>query len=339
MLEQVVRKRFYNQGGRPSSKLGWPHRMIPPKDAGTAPQIAPETATKPYIIACVPAHNEESSIARVIIKASRHVDRVVVCDDGSTDLTAEIASGLGALVLRHDKNLGYGASLATLFSFAQGSPADAMVTLDADGQHDPDDIPQLLKPLAEGGADIVIGSRFLGKGEVPNHRKTGIKIINKVAKTGTYEGVTDTQSGFRAYSRRAIQLIKPTESGMGASTEILIKAKSNSLRVSEVPITVSYAAGRGIDAGAVRQGGSVVLNTIKHLSIERPTLFYGMPGLLFLLIGLYFGVWTLQQYLDVGYIAPTLLLISLGAILLGIMFLSIMVILWVLVSVVREGRS
>jgi glycosyltransferase involved in cell wall biosynthesis len=295
-------------------------------------------AKKPYVVACIPAHNEESNIARVIIKAGHHVDRVIVCDDGSTDLTAEIASRLGAVVLRHEKNIGYGASIATLFNFALGSPVDAMVTIDADGQHEADDIPRILEPLAEGKADIVIGSRFLGCGEVPNHRKAGIKIINEVAKSGSYDGITDTQSGLRAYNRRAIQLIRPTESGMGASTEILIKAKSNSLRVAEVPIAVSYGEVRSIDAGAVRQGGSVVLNTIKHLSIERPVLFYGLPGLAFLIIGLVFGSWAIGIYLDYKYVPPNLAFIAIGSILMAVLFLMITVILWVLISVVREGR-
>lgn len=306
--------------------------MTSPAEAGSP------AAKKLYVLACIPAYNEESKISRVIVKASRHVDRVVVCDDGSTDMTAEIASRLGAVVLRHEKNLGYGASLATLFNFALGSPVDAMVTIDADGQHNADDIPRLLEPIAQGKADIVIGSRFLGTGEVPNHRKAGIRIINEVTKSGSYESITDTQSGLRAYSRRAIQLITPTESGMGASTEILIKAKTNALSVAEVPIAVSYGEVRDIDTGAVKQGGSVVLNTIKHLSIERPILFYGLPGLVFLAIGVAFGSMAINIYLDFNYVPPTLAIIAIGSILVASIFLMIMVILWVLVSVVREGR-
>jgi len=312
--------------------------MTPPGESGTASNAASIPHTKPFVLACIPAYNEESKIARVIIRAGRHVDRVVVCDDGSTDMTAEIASSLGAVVLRHVKNLGYGASIASLFNYALNSPADAVVTLDADGQHDPDDIPRLLEPLFEGKADLVIGSRFLGEGEMPNHRKTGIRIINEVAKSGSYDSITDTQSGFRAYSRKALQLIEPTESGMGASTEILIKAKSNSLRVAEVPVAVRYEAAKGIDAGAVRQGGSVVLNTIKHLSIEKPVLFYGLPGLIFLVVGVFFGSWAVDTYIRYAYLPANLALIAVGSILVGALFLMIMVILWVLISVVREGR-
>jgi glycosyltransferase involved in cell wall biosynthesis len=293
---------------------------------------------KAYIIACMPAHNEESTIAGVMVRAKRHVDRIVVCDDGSTDATAEIASALGAVVLRHERNIGYGAALKTLFDFAQGTPADIVVTLDADGQHDPNDIPAVADPIASGEADIAIGSRFLGLGEVPEHRKAGIAIINRVARSGSYNTITDTQSGFRAYNMAAIKAAAPTESGMGASTEILLKAKGGSLRVAEVPIAARYEKGARVDTRAVRQGGSVVFNTFKHLSIEKPHIFYGVPGAVALLVGLYFAVWTIQQYLELGYMAPTLLLIAIGGVLVGVMLLSMMITLWVLVSVVREAR-
>lgn len=297
-----------------------------------------EAKRKPYLVACIPAHNEEASIARIVLKAKQLVDSVVVCDDGSTDMTAEIASGLGAIVLRHGRNMGYGAAIKTLFDHSLKTPAEVVVTLDADGQHDPADIPAVAGPVIDGSAEISIGSRFLGRGEVPNHRRAGIKLINRVAGAGGYDSITDTQSGFRAYSRSAIRAITPTESGMGVSTEILLKAKASSLRIAEVPIAVKYEEGARMDSRAVKQGGSVVLNTIKHLSIERPHIFYGIPGVVSLVIGVFFAAWTIQQYLDTGFMAPTLLTISLGGILLGIMLLSMTITLWVLVSVVREGR-
>jgi glycosyltransferase involved in cell wall biosynthesis len=309
--------------------------MTSPEDAADPSSVS---LKKPYILACMPAHNEESTIAGVIVRAKRHVDRIVICDDGSSDATAEIASGLGAVVLRHERNVGYGAAIKTLFDFAQGTPADIVVTLDADGQHDPADIPAIVDPIVDGSADIVIGSRFLGRGEVPDHRKAGIAIINRVAKAGSYDTLTDTQSGFRAYNMAAIKAAMPTESGMGASTEILLKAKGGSLRIAEVPIAVKYGKDTKVDSRAVRQGGSVVLNTIKHLSIEKPHIFYGIPGTLSLLVGLFFAVWTLQQYIDYGYMAPTLLLLAIGGVLVGVMLLSMMITLWVLVSVVKEAR-
>jgi len=130
------------------------------------------TGKKPYIVACIPAYNEGLTIAKVILKARKHVDKVIVCDDGSTDMTAEIAEALGAEVIRHKRNMGYGAAIGSLFRRAREIGADVMVTLDADGQHDPDYIPRLIKPIIKGEADIVIGSRFLGGDvEVPTYRR------------------------------------------------------------------------------------------------------------------------------------------------------------------------
>ncbi|MEM2687352.1 MAG: glycosyltransferase family 2 protein, partial [Thermoproteota archaeon] len=110
---------------------------------------------RPFIVACIPAFNEERTIASVVIRAMRHVDKVIVCDDGSTDLTGEIAEKLGAEVMRHERNQGYGAALSTLFEKAREINADILVMIDADGQHNPDDIPKLLTPIINGEADIV----------------------------------------------------------------------------------------------------------------------------------------------------------------------------------------
>jgi len=116
---------------------------------------------RPFIIACIPAFREDASIARVIVKTLRYVDRVIVCDDGSPDMTAEIAERLGVEVIRHERNLGYGAALCSLFKRARELDPDVMVTLDADLQHDPDEIPKVLSPILRSEADVVIGSRFL----------------------------------------------------------------------------------------------------------------------------------------------------------------------------------
>lgn len=149
--------------------------------------------SRPKIIACIPAYNEERTIASVVLKAMKYVNKVIVCDDGSEDLTGEIARRLGAEVVRHERNMGYGAALSTLFNKAREVKADIMVILDADGQHNPDDIPRLLKPIIDGEADIVIGSRFIGglKGEIPAYRELGIKAITRLVKTMTYSDLTD----------------------------------------------------------------------------------------------------------------------------------------------------
>jgi len=295
---------------------------------------------KPLIVACIPAYNEERTIARVIIEAQRYVDKVIVCDDGSTDLTGEIARRLGAEVVRHERNMGYGAALLTLFKAAREADASAMVVLDADLQHNPSDIPRLLSPVLNGEADIVIGSRFLsGVGsDVPKYRGLGVKVITGLVRGVSYSDVSDAQSGFRAYSRRAIQLITPSEQGMGASTEILLKAKEFGLKVVEVPIKVSYDVEKPSTHNPILHGLDVVLSTVKHLSIRRPLLFYGVPGVAVLLLALSFWVWTLQIFASTRQIVTNIALIALGATIVGLLLLTTGVILWVLISVVREVK-
>ena len=295
---------------------------------------------KPLIVACIPAYNEERTIARVIIEAQRYVDKVIVCDDGSTDLTGEIARRLGAEVVRHERNMGYGAALSTLFKAAREADASAMVVLDADLQHNPSDIPRLLSPVLNGEADIVIGSRFLsGVGsDVPKYRGLGVKVITGLVRGVSYSDVSDAQSGFRAYSRRAIQLITPSEQGMGASTEILLKAKEFGLKVVEVPIKVSYDVEKPSTHNPILHGLDVVLSTVKHLSIRRPLLFYGVPGVAVLLLALSFWVWTLQIFASTRQIVTNIALIALGATIVGLLLLTTGVILWVLISVVREVK-
>jgi len=290
---------------------------------------------KPFVVACIPAFNEERTIAGVVVRTMKFVDRVVVCDDGSGDLTGEISGGLGAVVVRHERNMGYGAALRSLFAEALRLGADVVVTLDGDGQHDPEEIPRLVERLEAVDADIVIGSRFLegGGSEAPGWRSAGIRLITELASNGLE--VTDAQSGFRAYSRRALESLVLTEEGMGVSTEILLKAGKKGLRVAEVPVRVSYFESSSTH-NPVMHGLGVVLSTVKHLSIRRPLLFYGVPGFISLMTAFVFGVWTLQIYAATRRIVTNIALIAFGATMVGLMLMTTAVILWVVISVVRE---
>ena len=203
----------------------------------------------------------------MVQRALKYVGMVVVCDDGSTDATYEEAKRAGALVVRHEKNRGYGAALRTLFAVAKKIDPDAMVVLDADGQHDPSYIPMLVEPVLAGEADIVVGSRFLGDADVPAYRELGIKVITWPIRFVAYPGLKDAQSGFRAYSRRAVRLIDVVERGMGASTEILLKGAIYGLKLREVPVKVSY---RGVvpRISPWRHGLLVLLVTVKYMLIH-----------------------------------------------------------------------
>jgi glycosyltransferase involved in cell wall biosynthesis len=292
------------------------------------------------VIACIPAYNEECTIAKVVILTQRYVDKVIVCDDGSTDMTGEIARRLGAEVIRHKKNMGYGAALRSLFKRAREVDPDVMVILDADYQHNPEDIPKLADPILRGEADIVIGSRFItgDASEAPKYRIFGVKAITNLIRLVSYKEVTDAQSGFRAYSRKAIHLILPTEQGMGASTEILLKAKEKGLKIKEIGVKIGYNVEKPSKQNPISHALDVILSTVKHVSIRRPLAFYGMPGAISLLISMFFWIWALQIFASTRQIVTNIVLIALSATLTGLVLLTTAIILWVMVSVLREAK-
>lgn len=291
------------------------------------------------VIIGIPAFNEEKNIASILVKLKKISDVIVVCNDGSSDLTKEIAEKLGAVVVNHPKNLGYGSAIKTIFQKSKELDADILVTFDADGQHRVEDIEGVLEPIKQNGADIVIGSRFLGKYEsdVPNYRKLGIKVITKITNASIKEKLTDSQSGFRAYSKNVIKELTLSDIGMGISTEVLIKASNKNFRICEVPITVLYSDNSSTH-NPISHGTSVLLSTIKYTSIEHPLKFYGIPSLIFLAIGLIFTYFSVQYYTEVGRLNTNLVLVAAGTVLIGIVLIIAAILLYSLVSVVREKK-
>jgi glycosyltransferase involved in cell wall biosynthesis len=284
----------------------------------------------------IPAFNEAKNIAAIITELKKITDSIVVCDDGSSDLTAEISEKLGVTVIKHEKNMGYGAAINSIFKKCIEIRSDVLVTFDADGQHRIDDLEKVLQPIKKNQADVVIGSRFLdNKSDVPNYRKVGIKIITKVTNASIKKKLTDSQSGFRAYNRQVLTQINPSDIGMGISTEILIKASSKGLRITEVPIKILYPENTSTH-NAISHGTSVLISTIKFTSIEHPLKFYGIPSLIFLILGSIFTYLAVEYYVDVGRLNPNLTLIGMGTVLIGIVLLNAAILLFSLVNVVRE---
>ena len=291
------------------------------------------------IIIGIPAFNEEKNIAGIISKLKRITKDIIVCNDGSTDLTADIAEEMGALVINHEKNLGYGGAIRSIFLKAKDLNGDVLVTFDADGQHRIEDIDKVINPILEGQSDIVIGSRFLddNEKEVPQYRKVGIKVITKITNATIKKDLTDSQSGFRAYSKQVLNEIRPSESGMGVSTEILIKASSKNLKISEVPIKILYGENSSTHNPVVH-GSSVIFSTIKFTSIEHPLRFYGIPSVVFMIIGLSFTYLAVEYYAEIGRLSTNLTIIAAGTVLIGIILLISAILLYSLVSVVRENN-
>ncbi len=281
----------------------------------------PLNKPRPLIVAAIPAFNEERTIAKLVLEAQKHVDVVLVCDDGSEDMTAEIAERMGADVIRHEKNMGYGAAIKTLFTMARELNADVLVTLDGDGQHDPNDIPFVVKPVLQNEVDVAIGSRFLEaekENGVPKYRQWGIKLITKLTGVASNHRFSDAQSGFRVYSRKAIEGLNLFENGMGVSVEALLDAKKQGFKIAEVPTKIYY---EGLEKtskrGPIEQGTTVIMSIIRLVVEDMPLQILGIPGVISLWIGLLFGVWMLRILTIEHHIETNIALAAIAFVLIG----------------------
>jgi len=292
-------------------------------------------------IAAMPAYNEEQYIAKTIVGAYRYVDLVLVIDDGSSDATVEIAQALGALVIRHRTNLGYGGALRTIFSVSRTLGAGALVILDSDGQHSPDDLPALLNGLDE-GSDVVIGSRFLdgSKGDIPAYRKVGMKVLDTATQfAGGDLKVSDSQSGFRAYGRRAIEAVHVTGEGMSAGSEILIQAADAGLQIAEVPITVRYDIEGTSSENPVSHGVGVLMNIVRLISLRRPLVFFGIPGVLFTGIGLVAELYAFSEFYRAGQFHYIVFTGGIFSLMLGLLLATSGLILYSLVEIMGSQKQ
>ena len=275
-------------------------------------------------LVCIPAFNEEHIIDKVIKNCLKYADQVVVCDDGSVDGTHDIADAAGANVIRHEKNFGKGEALQSLFKFARHSNFDIIVTIDGDGQFLPEEIPKLVKKIESGESDIVIGYRFDDTTEMPNYRKFGNKMLDKMANMVTEMAVRDTQSGFRAYSKNIIKLIDFKKKGFGADTEILINAAKNGARISEEKVSVIYHTGSQTSTkNPISHSGEVITSLIEIIAIRSPLKFVGTPGIILIILGIYFAIDVTLTYTEIGYFSIPFTLIGVSCLVVGlILFLT-----------------
>jgi glycosyltransferase involved in cell wall biosynthesis len=292
---------------------------------------APDARDAPNmrIVAVIPAYNEERCIGSVALKAQRYAESVIVVDDGSTDSTAEIAEDAGAIVVRHASNRGKGVALNTGFKRAHQMGADVVVTFDADGQHKPEDMAAVIAPVLDGRADIVVGSRYLIRtSDVPAIRVVGHWIFNFITNRSSGVSVTDSQSGFRAFSARALRAIFFSSRSFSVESEMQFLAHDHQLTMTEVPIAILY---EDAPKRNVVIHGLIVLNGILRLvGQHRPLLFLCVPGLVVFLVGLLFGLSVIEIYrasrdLATGYALITILFSVVGLLTLytGIMLHSV----------------
>jgi len=292
---------------------------------------------KPLIIACIPAYNEEKTIAKVVLQTKKYVDKVFVCDDGSMDMTGEIAERLGAEVLRHERNLGKGAALKTLFKESKSLNPDVVVTLDSDGQHDPREIPMLIRPILRGEANITNGSRLLEKTEMPKYRVVGNKMLSSLINVKTGQKLTDTQSGFRAYSKKALKFIEITDAGIGVDSQVLIDASEKDLKVVEIPVTVSYECAKST-YNPLSHLSMVIASVIRKIVEGNPIFYLGIPGFISVIAGLLFGLRVVDIFLSNSAIAIGTALISVSLVIIGFLLIIAAVLVKTVNSVAIKMR-
>lgn len=191
-------------------------------------------------VAVIPAYNEGPAIAEVIRGALKEVDEVIVVDDCSSDDTSRVAREAGAQVLRHALQRGAGRATATGLQAALRMGADFIVTLDADGQHLTEEIPVVLQPLKEGRADMTLGCRTVDRASMPAHRRFGNELANIWTWLLFGVRVSDSQSGYRGWTRATAQKLPLEARGYEFCSETLGAAAKMKLRLVEVPVTVVY---------------------------------------------------------------------------------------------------
>ncbi len=198
-------------------------------------------STAPLIIAVIPAYNEATRIARVVSEASKHASTVVVVDDGSADGTGDAARAAGATVVTHIENSGAGAATMTGIEAARRLGAQVIVTLDADEQHDPRDIPLLLEPILKSEADIAFANRFGQRNRIPLIRRVFNGLGNLVTLAATGKWVQDSQCGFKAFGPKAVAQVDLRMRGFEFCTEIVRECVQHRWRVAEIPAKVMYS--------------------------------------------------------------------------------------------------
>ena len=271
--------------------------------------------TKLKIVAGMPAMNEEKYVGSVVLKARRYVDQVFIVDDGSTDDTAIVAGLAGADVIKHPRNMGYGATIQSIISEAKKRNADILVILDTDSQHNPKEIPDVIKPIIEGRADFVIGSRRQQANKIPFYRRMGQKVILSSVKMLSDEELTDSECGFRAFSRKAMHIMELKETGMAISAEAIAEAARKGITTVQVPVSVEYTKDSST-LNPVQHGLGVMASILSMVSEQRPMFIFGLGGLVCLTLGLAFGIRVLSLF-EINKILP------IGNTMLAVLFLVV----------------
>ncbi|MCX6701341.1 MAG: glycosyltransferase family 2 protein [Methanomicrobiales archaeon] len=293
----------------------------------------------PGVIVVIPAYNEELVIGSIVLKSLRLVEKVIVVDDGSTDYTSDVARLAGSEVIRLPENMGKAHALLAGLNRARALGCTAAVTLDGDGQHKTREIPIVAKPVLDGKADLVIGSRFLGKTNgVPAHRRVGQKTLDLFTTIGSRQACTDSQSGFRALSKKALENLDFTSYGYGIESDMISHFAERGLVIAEVPITVRYEVPKSHKKNFISHGLGVFAGVINLISYKRPLLAFGIPGFVFFVIGLVASFYAFTEYYVTSKFPFTLSMLSVALLILGLLLIIAGLILNALVVIVAKDR-
>jgi glycosyltransferase involved in cell wall biosynthesis len=261
----------------------------------------PNTGHKIKVLAGIAAYNEARYVGSIVLQARQYVDEVIVVDDGSTDNTARVAELAGATVIRHAENRGKGAAIQSIVAEAKKRNPDVLVLLDADSQHNPNEIPILIKPISE-GFDLVIGSREAQNDKTPRYRRIGKKVISHSTRLASKANIFDSESGFRALSPKAINELELQENGFAIESEMITRAAAKNLKITEVPISNIYTID-GSTLNPIRHGIEVLSRIIVMISQRRPLFFFGLAGGILLAAGLVIGFKVLHIATTTGQLA------------------------------------
>jgi len=284
----------------------------------------------------VPAYNEERKIPSLVKELLQYVDKVIVCDDGSADKTTQAAEDAGATVIVHGQNMGKGAALKSLFNYVKDTNFDTLVTIDGDGQFLPSEIPKLVEPIKKNKYDIVIGYRFSDQ-EMPGYRRFGNRFLDKLTNAASDLPFRDTQSGYRAYSKKAIRQITFTAKGFGADSEILVSASRHALRIGEEKVTVKYDTG-GVTSThhPLIHATDVIALLLELVAVKHPLAYLGLPGLFFVVLGVLFSTVVISLFNETRYFSVPNTLLSFGSLFLGVLLILTAVILFAISRLLRR---
>lgn len=298
------------------------NRVRGARSFGTVIYIPKKTPEKEKILAAIPCYNEAVTIGSVVLQTRKYVDEVLVIDDGSTDDTRAIALEAGAKVITHAVNSGKGSAVRTALKYAQDGAFDCLVLLDGDGQHDPREIPTLVKPVQEGTADLVIGSRFLSnKNRIPKYRRLGQKVLTTMTNLASRNVTTDSQSGFRVLNKAAIERFTLDSKDYNVESDMITSLSTQGIAITEVPISVTYDVPNKHKKNPITHGFGVLRSIFGTMEYSNPFLTFGIVGIATLLGGIAFVITAFSAYAATTVLPFWTSLVGGTFVVLGLLFL------------------